>query len=233
MSLSPSVSVSVSVYVVNFNDEERKTKMIERFKKIGMDANFVPPVYQNDERIENTPIQNRLSAMVLQHLDSVRHFYENTENDYCIVCEDDVYISKHLNDDLPEIIRGFEALELDILLLGYLYLYSLENWIFGELGKTEKFTYYSYPDQVWGAHMYMINRKHAKSLLEKFTPEFAIENVHTHPFSPDWTITKYGKRALIAPLVGVEEGGVKTDDYGQIEFHRRCFENNYNPDIYI
>jgi hypothetical protein len=42
-----------------------------------------------------------------------------------------------------------------------------------------------------------------------------------------------GNRALLVPMMAVEEGGTKTDHDGQNEFHRRCFECNYDRDLYI
>jgi len=33
--------------------------------------------------------------------------------------------------------------------------------------------------------------------------------------------------------VGVEEGEVKTDHQGQIDFHRSCFLFNYDPNKYL
>jgi hypothetical protein len=53
------------------------------------------------------------------------------------------------------------------------------------------------------------------------------------PYSADWIITKNGNRAIIHPLIAVEEGDTKTDHSGQNDFHRSCFLCNYNPDIHI
>jgi hypothetical protein len=34
-------------------------------------------------------------------------------------------------------------------------------------------------------------------------------------------------------MLAVEEGGVTTTDAGQIEFHRRCAEAQYDPALYV
>jgi hypothetical protein len=81
--------------------------------------------------------------------------------------------------------------------------------------------------------MYLISRNYAKFLLDKFTPQFAFENIGSLNYSPDWIITKNGKRALINPMIAVEEGVNLSGHEGQIIFHKQCCECNYDPDIYI
>ena len=81
--------------------------------------------------------------------------------------------------------------------------------------------------------MYLISRSYAKFLLNKYTLEFAVSNLNDPPYNPDWIITKNGNRAIIHPLIAVEEGDTKTDHSGQNDFHRSCFLCNYNPDIHI
>lgn len=224
----------VLFYMVNFNDEKRKRRMITRFRSVGLELQFVNPVYDNDIRLENTQLYKRTSSIMLQHLDSVRHFYENTSGEHCIICEDDIFISRHLARDLPTIVEDFKYLKLDVLLMGYLYPYSLHgNWHFPVLKDTSKYSYHGYPDDIWGSQMYMISRNHAKYLLDTFTIEFAIENLEKIHYNPDWTITKYGKRAVITPMIAVEEGNEKSGHDGQSDFHRECHESNYKNNIYI
>lgn len=230
----PRLTCMVVFYMINFNDNDRKTRMIGRFRSLGLDLQFVTPVFENDSRIENTTLYKRTSSIMLQHLDSIRHFYENTSADYCVVCEDDIYISKSLATDLPNIIDTFSKLQLDVLLMGYLFPYSLHgNWHFPVLRDTTKYCYHGYPDDMWGSQMYMVSRKHAKYLLDTFTIQFAVENLEKIHYNPDWTITKYGKRAAISPMMAVEEGDEKSGHEGQSDFHKMCFINNYRPDQYV
>ena len=224
---------NVSIYVVNFKDEERKQRMTERFQKIGLDIYFTPPVYDSDPRIEPMPYKRTCSIMQ-QHLDSISHFLEHTDTEYCIVCEDDIYISKHLKEHLPIIINNFNELELDLLLLGYLFPYSPHNnWHFPILKSNEHYTFHGYPDDIWGSQMYMITRKHAKYLLETFTIQFALDNLEVVHFNPDWTLTKRGKRAVIYPMLAVEEGATKNHHQEQDIFHLMCMQHNYNPNVHI
>lgn len=224
----------VLFYVINYKDDGRKQRMTERFRSLDIDLHFVNPIEEMDRRMEYTSLYKRTSAIMLQHLDSIRHFYENTSAEYCIVCEDDIHISKYLVRDLPEIISNFKELELDILLLGYLWPYNLnENWHFPVLKDTEKYSYHGYPDDIWGSQMYLISRSHAKYILDTFTIEFAIKNLEVIHYNPDWTITKYGKRGMITPMLAVEEGEDKSGHGGQTDFHKMCHAHNFNADVHI
>jgi hypothetical protein len=81
-----------------------------------------------------------------------------------------------------------------------------------------------------GSQMYMISRKYAREVLDTYTLAW------THlgkPFAADWTITKSGNRAMIYPMLGLEDGGTGSTDAGQIAFHRNCFMINYQPALYV
>jgi hypothetical protein len=55
------------------------------------------------------------------------------------------------------------------------------------------------------------------------------------PNNADWTITKSGRRALIYPMLAVEEkgGGKAYRDDTQTQWHDLCHNANYNPDVHI
>lgn len=228
------------VYVVNFQDDNRKNRMIDRFQKVDMNITFVDPVYTSDIRICNQNItehEKKTWSVFFQHIDSMKHFVNvaKSDDDLCIICEDDIYISKLLKEEIKEIMELYKNADLDVMLLSYLWPFPIKNmgnYYFPELSESsENFNLCGYPDDLWGAHMYMLSSKHAKILIDRFTPEFASET--SIPFCSDWHITKFGKRALLIPMVGVEEGGVKTDNEGQIAFHIQCFEYNYNEQLFF
>jgi saccharopine dehydrogenase (NAD+, L-lysine-forming) len=221
-------------YVINFNDEARRERMLSRFSKLGTkEPHFVDPVFTSDPRLHEAQ-HKRTCSIMLQHLDSLKHFLEQTDKEFCIVCEDDIHISKNFRKDLPEIIEQFVAMDLDILLLGYLSMYPIDtetNAHFAPKSRSKKYKYANYPDDLWGSQMYMMSRKHAKNILDNFGPEYILKG--ELPYNPDWILTKTGNRALIVPMIAVEEGDTKTDHGGQNEFHRRCFECNYDANMYI
>ena len=228
---------NIGFYTVNYKDEDRKNKMISRFDSFKLELIFVDTVEKNDERLANVPenADRRTWSIMLQHMDSIRHFVEKTSKHYCIVTEDDILISKEFVNDLPDIINTFNDLELDLILLGYLLSFKIydTNNSFVLKARTEKYSYYDYPSDIWGAQMYLISRKHAINLLDRYTIEHAISTIDTMPFNPDWTLTKYGKKALISPMIAVEEGNVKNNLYNEIQFHLNCFNTNYVDGLHI
>jgi len=224
----------IPIYVVNYKNEERRQKMTSRFAEIDLGLVFTEPVNNDDVRLKYLPYK-RTCAIMMQHMDSVYHFLEKTSYKYCIICEDDILIHKDFHNTLPRILEDFERLQLDTLLLGYLlpYSYIPENHHFPILCQGEGYSYYGYPDDIWGSQMYLISRKQGETLLKTFTPEFALSHLDDVHFNPDWTITKNGKRAIFYPMMAVEEGATNTDHEGQNDFHRTCFERNYKEGEYI
>jgi hypothetical protein len=248
------MSETYAIYIVSFNDPERKSRMDERFKKNGLYAHYVKPVCNTDPRISAYDIndfEKRVWSIFFQHIDSWRQFYEETNADYCIVCEDDIYISNRLKKQIPEVIQLFKEKSLDILLLSYLWQYNgFDDNFFPVLcsnkpdeepnensDKPDEWRYFElrgYPDDLWGAHMYMVSREHVGRMLERYTPEYAFNCIETgNHFNPDWQFTKWGNRAILSPMIGVEEGNVKTDHQGQINFHRECMRVNYSSEKFV
>ena len=94
-------------YCVNFKDEDRRNKMSSRFEQLGIPLNFVDHVSNDDMRLANVPerADKRTWSIMLQHMDSIRHFVEDTQNDFCIVMEDDILVSKDIVNDLHGVIE--------------------------------------------------------------------------------------------------------------------------------
>jgi hypothetical protein len=80
--------------------------------------------------------------------------------------------------------------------------------------------------------MYLLSRKHCYFLLKKYTIYYGLEDLN-RPYNPDWTLTKDGNKAIIYPLIALEEGVTKTDCYSQNIFHETCFNINYDSNIYF
>lgn len=230
---------NVCFYCVNFKDENRRAKILSRFSTLGVAVHFTDPVEITDTRL-TIPIidiseEKRVWAIMLQHIDSIRHFVENNSTaNFCVVCEDDVLLSKNLISDMETIQATFYLLDLDILLLGYLIPFDVPNNEHFPLQSTlGKYSFHDYPSDLWGSQMYMISRSHAIALIKRYTVEHGIETIGQLPFSPDWTLTKYGKKALISPMVAIEEGYTKTTENSQISFHQRCFLHNFRENDFI
>lgn len=239
MSMSVPIPPQVPIYIISYKNPPRKMRMTERFNKCGIEPIFTPEVLSNDSRLSEAPTEaKRTWAIMLQHLDAVKHFYDS-KSEHCIICEDDINISKNIVKEIPEIIGVFNKLQLDQMLLGYLLPYKIEmhtclhKQYFGIIDKTDNFTIHHYPNDIWGCQMYMISRSYAKYLLDTYTISYALKNIGNVTYNPDWIITKNGTRGLIVPMMAVEEGDNLSTDKEQNEYHHRCYTTNYNPDRYF
>lgn len=205
--------------------------MLNRFNSIGLNVIFTPEVDISDDRLKLV-FHKRVSAIMLQHLDSIKHFYENTNFNNCIICEDDIHISKHLQTQIPIIVNEFNEMKLDVLMLGFLWPFKDLNSRYFSSIKKGQFNYFTYNDDIWGTQMYMISRSYAEFLLNTYNIQWCIENLDK-PYSPDWILTKNGNRALIWPMLAVEEGVSKASENNQITYHQRCHDANFVSNIFI
>lgn len=240
---------SYKVYCLSFQNNERKMLMKTKLDTLGIDYTFYDGVALNDKRIFNNLNINyesnkRLWSIMYSHLDMIQMFYNNENIDYGIFCEDDIYIHKDFKELIPGIIKDFQALNLDVLLLGYLVTFKIEEWQCKFLLKNKNyqsnFKYHNFPEKIWGAHGYMLSKENAKKILEKYDESsfYAIKTLldtSLTPFSPDWTITKDGNRALIMPCLVVENAYLtyKPHNIPDDEFHKACCEVQYDSNIFI
>jgi GR25 family glycosyltransferase involved in LPS biosynthesis len=170
------------------------------------------------------------------HINMIHDFYYNKDKLYGIFCEDDIVIHKDFKNKLIDIISNFKNLKLDVLLLGYLMIFNLSNNNYIDYENITT-NYYKYPDDLWGTQMYMLSRDSAKAILDIYYDGLSyIEmslNKNLPPLSSDWTITKYGNRALYFPLLVIEDDLKNHTDYGQHHLHHFTFVNNYIEEEYI
>lgn len=230
-------------YCLSYNHPDRASIMISRFAILDISLNIHTGVQMNDHRLsytQNKGIQ-RLWSCCYGHLDNLAKFYA-TGKKYGFLCEDDVHIHKDFTKHMPSIIRDFEAMELDILLLGYMTTFPILDWYLGyslvhPYDENRSYQYHQYPEDLWGIHLAMVSRSYAATLLDTFAYGYAKKTLTDKtltPFNPDWTITKLSaKRALIYPMLAVEDGNGIYTDSGQEEFHRKSHETNYIPDQFL
>ena len=229
------------IYCINFNDEMRRQKMTDRFAAIGQPVHFTEPVYDTDPRITAIDFAKyphmvaRTSAIMLQHLDSLKTFLDTTDPqtaEYCIVCEDDVLISRNFVQEYESVMSAFQHFQLDVLLLGCLQFFRLyvgASWYdhLCDASASGKFQIFRHPDHLWGSQMYVVSRKWAEHLVEKYTVGYAEEHPDL-PHNPDWIITKMGHRAMVYPMLAMEEGDTKIGNDSQRDFHRSVFLENWD-----
>ena len=229
-------SISVNFYTFSFKNPDREKNLRKRFSEEFIDIEFIEPVEKTDNRVAEAPdINKRTWAIMFNHLDMLQKFLESSA-EFGIFCEDDIQIRRGLKEFLPEIVASYKRLKLEILMLGYLLPYKpIDIKTTGLTIIGQPLSYFSYEDDIWGSQMYMLDRKTANRMLEFYTLEYALKSLTDNtmtPFSPDWTLTKKGIRAAIYPMMAVEEGKVVTTHQGQIDFHRRCFEAQFDTKFY-
>lgn len=234
-------------YCLSYKNEERKTALSNRFSQLNINVEFYDGVEFNDPRL-SIPLENndglkKAWSYTYGHFDMINKFVLETDKEYGIFCEDDIYLDKNLANDIPTLVEDFKTMNLDLLLLGYLTMYKIEEYHHGFSVKhdfpnrTKK--YHNYPDNLWGAQMYMLSRTQAKTLLEKYYNGYAEKtldpelNANMTPFCSDWAITKEGNRAIVYPMYALEDGKTQYEHGGQHNFHQDCFHQNYNPEQFI
>jgi hypothetical protein len=229
------------------NDPRRKQIMLDRFAKVGIHCTIYEGVPFSDERIRGRDISDgvkRLWSCTYGHMDMINHFYYKTNKTFGLFCEDDVRLHKDLKTFMPRIGVDFQTLGLDILLLGYLATFKIADWqahyqLKRDVPNPWGFKYHNYPQDQWGVQMYMVSRPYAKFILDQFAVGYADRTLSDRTiasFSPDWTISKNGNRALITPILVVEdfEYATEADQHdGQKAFHRKCCVVNYDPALHV
>lgn len=216
---------NVAIYSFSFNNPERVRRMNHRFEAVGYPVHWIAPVMKDDARITDV-MDRRTQAIMYNHLDMIKEFLSSSA-EFGIFCEDDIYIRRDFDRLLSHAIASYKSLGLDVMLLGYLMTYVPFQHVAhnGHTCLEPPLAVMSYDDGLWGSQMYMCDKTAARKLLETFSSPEAT----TLPFSPDWTLTKYGKRAIVYPMLAVEEGQVVTDHVGQQVFHKQCTAAHYDP----
>lgn len=212
------------------------------FDTLGIKCNFHGGVQLDDPRLKFSDNKKSWSLMY-GHLDLINEFYHKSEKEFGIFCEDDICIHKDFLKNLPLICEDFKSLNLDILLLGYLLPLKLNNEVdYNEFplikhNNNINFDYYTFPNNLWGTQMFMLSKKQAKYLLDKYYDGYADKSLDPQnnlaPFSSDWTITKEGNRAIIMPIIALEDGLSLYNDAGKKFCHEMSHKIHYDKEIYI
>ena len=203
---------------LSVGNEERTRRMKERFDllhiKHKLFTSFTYP--SHFESLLNERIYN----CMINHLLIIQHYYD-LGCPFIIVCENDVYIDKHLQEGITYVMNQMQRFNYDIILLGCL-LSSIPTHP----------GIFSYNDDQWGTQAYILTHSYASRLLERWnhwTPE---DKEGT--FAADWTITKStSNRGLIYPLLFVEEGESGNNHDIHHQFHSYCTSLHYNAAYYI
>jgi GR25 family glycosyltransferase involved in LPS biosynthesis len=237
----------VDIYCLNFTNNpqeknERRIAMEQKFDHFQLPVHFYSGVASKDERIHFVENENmrRTWSICYGHLDMMNHFVKNSKKDYMILCEDDIIIHKEFTKKLPLAIDVMKKHNLDILLLGYLCYKPADMYSnFPEIKteySNETFKVLEYIEETWGTQMFIVSKNHARSMLSKFYNEYAIKTLtdtSLTPFSSDWLLTKDGKRALVYPLLVIENGISQYEDEGQMNNRINCYNFSFRENTFI
>lgn len=183
--------------------EDRRSLLYEKFKKHGI-KNITPHIYKkyNDEdHIIESDLLERLSfgsrGPVTSHLKTIKSWYNNTDEEYTFVCEDDLgfdtveywnFTWKQFFKNLPE---DWGCVQLCLLREQYYqFLIGLRNRCWCD----------------WSGCAYLISREHARKLIETYYPEDKfILNYHGHDleYRPDWARVPVIETIIFSTLTNV------------------------------
>lgn len=220
-------------YCLSFNDEIKKKSMENRFKKLGIECKFYPGIKDTDKRLKyaGSRINKRHWSITYGHLDIIHDFYYHTNDKYAVICEDDILIHENFKEIFKKVVSDFNILDLDILLLGYILPYKIDYDNICSIYHLKRpmhldapFKYHEYPDYLTGSHMYMITKSFAKFLLNKYYHTF--NTLNDYVFMVDKTIIKEGNRALIYPMLAIE------NEFQEDKYHKLCNKIHYNK-VYV
>jgi GR25 family glycosyltransferase involved in LPS biosynthesis len=224
--------------------------MSTRFDKLKLSYEFVegvnpydPSVVPKAAIIERAKQLDRWKphsgyGCLLGHFKAIEKFL-NQSSDIGIVCEDDIFLRKDFAEELPIIEANFKRQQLDVLMLGYMHRIDMPaRVIHNKPLKSPAFSYHNYDSdpEIWGCQMYMLSRKHAEFLWDNYGPHTdyklrALVDTSLEQWISDCLITKTGNRAMISPMIAVEEG-VGSHAPNQ-PFHSQSFSINFDTTIHI
>jgi hypothetical protein len=244
--INPQISQvqNFAIYCLSYNNEERKQQMMNRFTQVNLNVIFCSGVAPTDDRIKDrnlSSLDTSVWSIMYGHLNMLQQFY-NSGAEYAILCEDDITLHKDIRNKLFNIFEDVKKLQLDILLLGYIYgadpdAFPVNVYLDSSpIQENTTYQYYKYPNYLWGTQMYLISRRHCKYILDTFVQfpyaDTTLQHKEMTPFSADWTITKTGNRALIYPMVAVEVAMNK--DYGNNEqYLAHKFTSQFSTDEFV
>jgi GR25 family glycosyltransferase involved in LPS biosynthesis len=242
--------MTVDIYCLSFRNLSKAERMRQRFASVGLHLQIVesisathptlaPDIYDKQEAKKIGRWSDLAWSCMQGHLRILKQFLRS-EAEVCIVVEDDVMIRRDFAQELPCVLANFHKWDLDLLMLGYLRPETIATTQSTMPLIGTAYTYHSYEFNVYGTQMYMIRRRHAQWAVDTFQDpvhrwKYLVDPLYGTANHADWTITKHGRRALIYPMLAIEEkgGGKGYRDDSQTHWHDLCHHSNYNPDVHI
>ena len=225
------MSADYTISCLNYNNPVRKESMTARFQQVGItEFTMFPGVPLSDPRINASldPHTQKSHSCMLGHIDMIRAFLDTSDRPFGIFCEDDIKMDANFIQRMEAVLHDFKHMNLDVLLLGYLYPRPIELL---EPGKNVYHSYSPPPATIWGTQMYMLSREWARAIIAKYGNDDS--STLYDPFSADWTITQEGNRRIVYPMLAIEDGTGNYDDEGQAYLHSLAHSAHLGSSTYI
>ena len=124
------INTKIDFYCLNFqNENSRRQRMNKKSIYFKIPIQYYSGVTKIDPRISFIEDEktSRCASICYGHLDIINHFVKNSRKEFIVIMEDDIIIRKTFCEDIIKALDIFIKYEYDILLLGYLMPYKLEN----------------------------------------------------------------------------------------------------------
>ena len=169
-------------------------------------------IYRRGKHDATTPFnQLVLTACLIGHMRAMKTFIETTNQDSCIIAEDNIRFHKNFFEISNKVIPLME--QYDIISLGF---------VNKPHGPVELFNGVSVIKDVkignpWGTQCYAISRKFAVAFLNRFDKDIIGENSgYTGTLVSDWAIHDVGKRVSLYVQIAIEEPTAQSSTSQQI-----------------
>ena len=204
---------------VNFisieESQERRDVLYEMFEKYGIQK-VTPHIYKRysdeDHKIIEGPLINHTGkGVVTSHLKAIREWYESTDEEYTIICEDDFSFDsvKYWNftwqDFFNSLPQDWNLIQLCLIREDMFCFFNLEVKIRNRCWCD------------WSASAYLISRKHAENLIKNYYPDDFIhleykgtdKELREKEETSYWFCLPSVENIVYSPLEGVQ-GGIYT-----------------------
>ena len=201
---------------VNFvsieESQDRRNVLYEMFEKYGI-SNVTPHIYKRysdeDHKIIEGPLINHTGkGVVTSHLKAIREWYESTDEEYTLICEDDFSFDtvKYWNFTWKEF---FRQLPKDWNLIQ---LCLIREDMFCFFNPEVKLRNRCWCD--WSACAYLISRKHAENLIKNYYPDDFIhleykgidKELREREETSYWFCFPSSENIIYSPFEGIQGG---------------------------
>jgi glycosyltransferase involved in cell wall biosynthesis len=173
--LTVEIKPNIKIYIVSCKID-RAHRLIKKAEVLNLNFEIIDSPFHTDEEVQlrgKECFENKTAypggfAATLGHLRAMKRFLE-TDDNHCMIVEDDVRFHKNFNDIMPYIKDYMERTDVNVFSLGFVNIPNI-NKKSSTLTLANRLVLENVPiSNPWGCQCYMISRSHAKKLVEYFS----------------------------------------------------------------